>query len=158
MSDKHLVPINRKKDSFLPYDFDSFSPLIRCTKRGVVAMMWKDKELISYGVNHGLNEKCECIAGVRTPNCTHAEDMIFDVLDLDIYKGCVLEINWFPCSRCAENVIKSKVKAVCWTEGKHFEAIEKLEGAGIECFYGTYEQYLVMESLNATSNNQSEKF
>lgn len=144
---KYFEPILKKKNSFIPYDFDCFSHLVRCKKRGVVALMWSDLELIAYGVNHGMKEKCECVRGIRTPNCTHAEDMIFNVSDASIYKDCVLEINWFPCSRCADNIVKNELKAVCWTKGKHFEAIEKIEDAGIECFYGTYKQYLLSKGF-----------
>ena len=128
------------------YSFKDFYHLKRCKKRNVVALMWRDLELMAYGVNHGAHdsiEDCNCVVGVRTENCTHAEDMIFNVKDPEIYKGCVLEINWFPCNfRCSDNIIKYGVKTVCWTDGKHFEAIDKLTSAGVECFFGTYEQYL----------------
>lgn len=125
------------------YKFSDFLHLCRCKKRDVVALMWRDLELVAYGVNHGYFEECECISGVRTPNCMHAEDMIFNVEDPEIYRGCVLEINWFPCNyRCSDNIIKYGVKTICWTKGKHFEAEEKLKNAGVECFYGTYEMYL----------------
>lgn len=127
------------------YKIDDFIHLCRCKKRSVVALMWKNLKLVAYGVNHGFSDEfevCDCKTGVRNTNCTHAEDMIFNVKDPDIYHGCVLEINWFPCSRCADNIIKHKVKAVCWTDGKHFESSDKLKLAGIECFYGTYEMYL----------------
>lgn len=128
----------------LKYTFSDFYHLCVCKKRKVVGLVWDKTNLVAYGVNHGMSgEPCECVVGVRTEKCTHAEDMIFNVDDPEIYRGCVLEINWFPCGfRCSDNIIKYGVKAVCWTDGKHFEAIEKLESSGVECFYGTYEQYL----------------
>lgn len=125
------------------YQIDDFLYLCRCKKRKIVALAWKGLELIAYGVNHGLYQECSCVVGVRTPTCYHAEDMLFNVDDPEIYEGCVLEINWFPCDyRCADNIIKHKIRTVCWTDGKHFESIDKLRNAGIECFYGSYEQYL----------------
>lgn len=129
-----------KKPRYKPDDFLEFC---RCKKRKIVALAWKNLNLVAYGVNHGMNEECSCVIGVRTPNCIHAEDMLFSGTDKDIYHGCVLEINWFPCDYgCADKIIEHKIKAVCWTDGKHFEAIDKLQNAGIECFYGSYEQYL----------------
>lgn len=139
-----------------PHQLDDFLHLCRCTKQQVVALAWSGLKLLAYGVNHGIDEElepCECVAGIRTPNCTHAEDMIFNVKDPEIYNGCVLEINWFPCGyRCSDNIIKHGIKTVCWTDGKHFEAIEKLKDAGVECFYGTYEQYLNREGKEQCKN------
>lgn len=109
-----------------------YAKLSPCMKRKVGAVVYKDGEVISYGFNHGFDEKCACSMSEKNPHVLHAEQMAL-IGDKSVYYGAVLEVTYAPCIKCAVLIEQCKIKRVDYLEDdKSLEGVNYLKSKGIE--------------------------
>lgn len=86
--------------------------LSSCKKRKVGCVIYRDKDVLSHGFNHGLREECNCSLISKNPDVIHAEQMALSK-DID-FTGAILEVTYSPCLNCAKLIAEKGIKQVIY--------------------------------------------
>lgn len=86
--------------------------LSTCKKRKVGCIVYRNNEILSYGFNHGLDEKCSCSMSSKNPDVLHAEEMALSH-DID-FTDAILEVTYAPCINCAKLIVSKGIKEVIY--------------------------------------------
>ena len=73
-----------------------------CGKKPVGAAIELNNRVVSIGMNHGFNEKCNCKKHQSNPDCLHAEVVAFFADDDFCFKGGIMAATYFTCFKCAK--------------------------------------------------------
>ena len=114
-----------------------------CKRRQVVAILVKDKMIISDGYNgtpSGFENVCEDANGITFPYVLHAEaNAITKVArSNNSSEGATLYVTTSPCIECSKLIIQSGIRRIVFRELYRItDGIKLLEQAGIECVHIT---------------------
>lgn len=101
-----------------------------CKKRKVGCVVYRNNEVLSYGFNHGLDEKCSCSMSSKNPDVLHAEQMALSH-DID-FGGAILEVTYAPCLNCAKLIVGKGIKKVIYHDAdKCGSGIKYLTNKGV---------------------------
>lgn len=103
-----------------------YAELSRCMKRQVGAVVVKRNKIISYGFNHGFDEKCSCSMTDKNPHVLHAEQMALCGEDREIYEGATMYVTYPPCDKCMILIQQCKLKEVIFLSKEGVETTCKL--------------------------------
>ena len=112
-----------------------------CKRRQVVALIVKDRMIISDGYNgtpSGFENVCEDENGITKPYVLHAEaNAISKVAKSgNSSEGATLYVTASPCMECAKLIIQAGIKRVVYMdEYRLLDGIELLRRDGIECVH-----------------------
>ena len=112
-----------------------------CSRRQVVALIVKDKMIISVGYNgtpSGFENICEDNNGVTKPYVLHAEANAITKIARsgNSSDGATMYVTASPCIECAKLIIQSGIKRVVYSEKYRLEdGLELLKRANIEVVY-----------------------
>lgn len=95
---------------------ENYASMSNCRKRKVGAVVIKDKQIISYGFNHGFHESCDCSMDDKNPHVLHAEAMALCGEDRDIYNGADIYVTYPPCEKCMILIEKCKLKTLTYVD------------------------------------------
>ncbi len=106
------------RDNIYIFTLNKLSNLSDDTEKGVAAIIVKNDNIISYGVNKlpkgclKLEERCE--APLKYDWLEHAEkDAIFKAAKDGVkLKNSKMYVNYFPCCDCARAIISSGIKKI----------------------------------------------
>lgn len=90
--------------------------LSTCKKRKVGALVVKDDQVLSYGMNHGYDEICDCSMTEKNSHVIHAEQMALCGSDKEIYHGATIYVTYPPCDKCMIIIEKCKIKEVIYLD------------------------------------------
>mgnify|MGYP004533447937 CR=1 FL=1 len=90
-----------------------------CSKRKVGAAVELNNRVVSIGMNHGFNEKCNCDKYRSNPNCLHAEVVSFFADDDFCFKGGIMAVTYLPCLNCAKLIVSKGIKSVYYRDHRN---------------------------------------
>lgn len=94
----------------------NYASMSVCNKRKVGAVVIKDNMILSYGMNHGWHEQCDCSMTDKNPHCLHAEQMALCGEDREIYNGADIYVTYPPCDKCMILIEKCKIKTLTYVD------------------------------------------
>ena len=100
-----------------------------CNKRKVGAVVVSDKgNLLSWGVNHGLGEVCNCDMNAKNPNVIHAEVMAIENAPPNAMVNGSIYVTYMPCLDCAKKIVDAGIiKVVYRDESNNVEGRDYLQ-------------------------------
>lgn len=105
----------------------NYASLSQCKKRKVGCVVIKDKTIIAYGYNHGIDEKCFCSMSDKNPHVLHAEKMALCGKDREIYEGASIFVTYPPCCDCMTLIKQCKLKEVIYLDKSGVEQHEQVK-------------------------------